>query len=138
MGADVIKVEPPDGDSTRRMAGASGTDSPSFNAVNRGKRGIVLDLKTPAAQEAFRRLAPRADILIENYRPGRACGASASTTRRCRAEHPGLIYASISGYGQTGPVRGEGRLRSGRAGRVGPDVDHRRAGRPAGEGRACR
>ena len=48
MGADVIKVEPPGGDSTRRMAGAVGTDSPSFNAVNRGKRGIVLDLKTPA------------------------------------------------------------------------------------------
>ena len=46
MGADVIKVEPPGGDSTRRMAGAVGTDSPSFNAVNRGKRGIVLDLKT--------------------------------------------------------------------------------------------
>ena len=46
MGADVIKVEPPDGDSTRRMAGAAGTDSPGFNAVNRGKRGIVLDLKT--------------------------------------------------------------------------------------------
>ena len=70
MGADVIKVEPPEGDSTRRMAGASGTDSPGFNAVNRGKRGIVLDLKTPSAQEAFRRLARRADILIENYRPG--------------------------------------------------------------------
>src|SRR6187397_2119589 len=69
MGADVIKVEPPGGDSTRRMSGASGTDSPSFNAVNRGKRGIVLDLKTPAGRQALRRLAVRADILIENYRP---------------------------------------------------------------------
>ena len=48
MGADVIKVEPPGGDSTRRMAGASGDDSAGFNAVNRGKRGIVLDLKTRA------------------------------------------------------------------------------------------
>src|SRR5437868_12817189 len=67
MGADVIKVEPPGGDSTRRMAGASGSDSPGFNAVNRGKRGIVLDLKTPLGQRAFRRLARRADILIENY-----------------------------------------------------------------------
>ena len=45
MGADVIKVEPPAGDSSRRMAGASGADSPSFNAVNRGKRGVVIDLK---------------------------------------------------------------------------------------------
>ena len=70
MGADVIKVEPPEGDSTRRMAGRSGTDSPSFNAVNRGKRGIVLDLKSAAGQDAFRRLARRADVLIENYRPG--------------------------------------------------------------------
>ena len=48
MGADVIKVEPPGGDSTRQMAGASGTDSPGFNAVNRGKRGIVLDLEDGA------------------------------------------------------------------------------------------
>src|SRR3954468_4826188 len=70
MGADVIKVEPPFGDSTRRMAGASGTDSPSFNAVNRGKRGMVLDLKTAAGAQAFRRLTGRADVLIENYRPG--------------------------------------------------------------------
>src|SRR6476620_6056125 len=70
MGADVIKVEPPDGDSTRRMSGAVDSDSPSFNAVNRGKRGIVLNLKSPPAQEAFRRLVSRADILVENYRPG--------------------------------------------------------------------
>src|SRR6266545_3924357 len=69
MGADVIKVEPPDGDSTRRMAGAVGSDSPSFNAVNRGKRGIVLNLKSPLGREVFIRLASRADILIENYRP---------------------------------------------------------------------
>jgi len=56
MGADVIKIEPPEGDSTRRMAGAAGTDSPAFNAVNRGKRGIVLNLKSPAACDAFKRL----------------------------------------------------------------------------------
>ena len=102
MGADVIKVEPPEGDSTRRMAGASGTDSPGFNAVNRGKRGIVLDLKTPAAQRAFRRLLRGSDILIENYRPGvmRRFGLDYASLA---PEHPGLIYASISGYGQTGP-----------------------------------
>jgi crotonobetainyl-CoA:carnitine CoA-transferase CaiB-like acyl-CoA transferase len=70
MGADVIKVEPPEGDSARRMSGASGSDSPSFNAVNRGKRGIVLNLKAPAGKTAFCRLASRADIVIENYRPG--------------------------------------------------------------------
>jgi formyl-CoA transferase len=107
MGADVIKVEPPEGDSTRRMAGATGTDSPGFNAVNRGKRGIVLDLKSAPGQAAFRRLLRRADILIENYRPGvmRSFGLDYASLA---GEHPGLIYASISGYGQTGPDASKG------------------------------
>src|SRR4051812_7899649 len=70
MGADVIKVEPPGGDSSRRMAGAVGSDSPGFNAVNRGKRSLVLDLRTPEGQHAFHRLAAQADIVIENSRPG--------------------------------------------------------------------
>jgi formyl-CoA transferase len=107
MGAEVIKVEPPEGDSTRRMTGASGTDSPSFNAVNRGKRGIVLNLKAPAAREAFRRLAARADILVENYRPGVMRGFGLDYPS-LSAEHPRLIYASISGYGQTGPAAARG------------------------------
>jgi crotonobetainyl-CoA:carnitine CoA-transferase CaiB-like acyl-CoA transferase len=107
MGADVIKVEPPEGDSSRRMSGASGTDSPSFNAVNRGKRGIVLNLKTGAAREAFRRLALRADVVIENFRPGvmRSFGLDYESLSPA---HPGLIYASISGYGQTGPSASKG------------------------------
>src|SRR4030095_13243748 len=70
MGARVIKVEPPEGDSTRAMAGARGSDSPAFNAVNRGKQSIVLDLHRPQGREVFTRLARAADILIENYRPG--------------------------------------------------------------------
>ncbi len=107
MGADVIKVEPPQGDSTRRMAGAAGAESPSYNAVNRGKRGIVLDLKNPAAQEACRRLALQSDILIENYRPGVMRGFGLDY-ERLSAAHPGLIYASISGYGQTGPYASKG------------------------------
>src|SRR5216110_652038 len=95
MGADVIKVEPPEGDSSRRMSGASGTDSPSFNAVNRGKRGIVLKLKTAGGQTAFRRLAARADVLIENFRPGvmKSFGLDYASLA---AAHPGLIYVSIS------------------------------------------
>jgi crotonobetainyl-CoA:carnitine CoA-transferase CaiB-like acyl-CoA transferase len=107
MGADVIKVEPPEGDSTRRMAGATGSDSPGFNAVNRGKRGIVLDLKSAPGQAAFRRLLRRTDILIENYRPGvmRSFGLDYASLA---GEHPGLIYASISGYGQTGPDASKG------------------------------
>ena len=70
MGARVIKVEPPGGDSTRAMAGSTGDDSPAFNAVNRGKLGIVLDLRQPAGHDALIRLARTADVLIENYRPG--------------------------------------------------------------------
>jgi crotonobetainyl-CoA:carnitine CoA-transferase CaiB-like acyl-CoA transferase len=107
MGADVIKVEPPGGDSTRRMAGAMGTDSAGFNAVNRGKRGIVLDLKARTGQEAFKRLVRRSDIVIENYRPGvmRTFGLDYASLA---VEHPALIYASISGYGQTGPNASKG------------------------------
>jgi formyl-CoA transferase len=107
MGADVIKVEPPGGDSTRRMSGSVGTDSPSYNAVNRGKRGIVLDLKQARAQDAFRRLVRTADVLVENYRTGvmRSFGLDYETLS---ADHPRLIYASISGYGRTGPSAGKG------------------------------
>jgi formyl-CoA transferase len=107
LGADVIKVEPPSGDSTRQMPGAVGTDTPAFNAVNRGKRSIVVDLKSRDGRTVFLRLARTTDILIENYRPGvmAALGfdypALASDNRR-------LIYASISGYGQTGPSRDKG------------------------------
>ncbi len=107
MGAEVIKVEPPGGDSTRRMAGASGVESAGFNAVNRGKRGIVLDLGTARGQEVMRRLIATADILIENYRPGvmQRFGLDHATLA---PHHPALIYASISGYGQTGPDRSKG------------------------------
>jgi formyl-CoA transferase len=107
MGAEVVKVEPPQGDSTRQMRGGRGGESPSFWAVNRNKRGVVLDLKDPRGLEICRRLAARADVLVENYRPGTLdrLGLGYETLR---ALSPGLIYASISGYGQTGPLRGRG------------------------------
>jgi crotonobetainyl-CoA:carnitine CoA-transferase CaiB-like acyl-CoA transferase len=107
LGADVIKVEPPAGDSTRDMPGAVGRDSPSFNAVNRGKRSIVLNLKTPGGRDAFVRLARTTDILIENYRPG-VMASLGLDYPSLSAINPRLIYASISGYGQTGPDRGKG------------------------------
>ncbi len=109
MGADVIKVEPPAGDSTRQMACIGGHESAAFNAVNRGKRGIVLDLKRVRGQDAFRRLLARADILIENSRPGvmQRFGLDYASLA---PDHPALIYASISGYGQTGPDASKGGL----------------------------
>jgi formyl-CoA transferase len=102
MGARVIKVEPPAGDSTRAMAGAAGGDSPAFGAVNRGKLGVVLDLSQEAGRDVFTRLARSADILVENFRPGvmSRLGLDYATLS---AENPRLIYASISGFGQTGP-----------------------------------
>ena len=107
MGADVIKVEPPAGDSTRRMAGARGGDSPGFNAVNRGKRGIVVDIKHERGPQVVARLASTADVLIENYRPG-AMARAGLGYEQLRAVNPRLVYASISGYGQTGPHGGRG------------------------------
>ena len=107
LGADVIKVEPPGGDSTRQMPGAVGTDTPAFNAVNRGKRSIVINLKTIDGREALHRLVGPTDILIENYRPGvmESLGFGYDALAK---DHARLIYASISGYGQTGPARQKG------------------------------
>lgn len=105
MGADVIKVEPPGtGDQTRKSMGfrMKGEDSPGFLALNRNKRSITLDLKTPEGQRTLHRLVETADILVENSRPGvsKKLGADFETLSRI---NPRLIYASISGFGQTGP-----------------------------------
>ena len=107
MGASVIKVEPPGGDPTRLMGARAGTDSTGFAALNRGKRSIVLDLKGAEGRAALVRLAGRADILIENFRPGvmRELGLDYPSLA---AANPRLIYASISGYGQTGPDASKG------------------------------
>ena len=102
MGARVIKVEPPAGDSTRTMAGNKGNDSAAFNAVNRGKLGTVIDLNTDQGKSVFKRLARHADILIENYRPG-VMQRLGLDYESLKGDNPRLIYASISGHGQTGP-----------------------------------
>ena len=107
MGARVIKVEPPAGDSTRSMAGAKGNDSAAFNAVNRGKLGTVIDLNSDKGREVFKRLARSADVVVENYRPGvmQRLGLDYDTLKQ---DNAGLIYASISGHGQTGPWASKG------------------------------
>src|SRR6187431_1497305 len=107
MGARVIKVEPPAGDSTRSMAGARGNDSPAFNAVNRGKQGVVVDLNQDKGRAVFKRLARLSDILVENYRPG-VMAKLGLDYASLRQENARLIYASISGHGQTGPWSSKG------------------------------
>jgi len=109
LGADVIKVERvPGGDDTRAMNRPSvAGESAAFMAMNRNKRGIALNLKLPAAQEALKRMAARADVLTENYRKGtmEKLGLGYETLRKI---NPALIYCSISGYGRTGPYADKG------------------------------
>jgi crotonobetainyl-CoA:carnitine CoA-transferase CaiB-like acyl-CoA transferase len=105
MGADVIKIEPPVvGDSTRRAMGLKmkGADSPGFLALNRNKRSVTLDLKQESEREILYALVRSADVLVENGRPGVAerLGMGYETLKKI---NPRLIYASISGFGQTGP-----------------------------------
>jgi formyl-CoA transferase len=105
MGADVIKVEPPDGgDQTRRAMGfkLKGNDSLGFLNMNRNKRSVTLDLRTEAGRQQFYQLAETADVIVENYRPGvmKKLGVGYDAIS---AVNPAIIYASISGFGQTGP-----------------------------------
>jgi len=107
LGADVIKVEPPAGDTTRQMAGAAGHESPGFWAVNRNKRGIVVDLKDPRGVEVVRDLARTGDVFVENFRPGVMAGFGLDY-ESLSAINPRLVYLSISGFGQTGPYAPRG------------------------------
>jgi crotonobetainyl-CoA:carnitine CoA-transferase CaiB-like acyl-CoA transferase len=105
MGADVIKVEPPGaGDQARKSMEfrLKGDDSPGFLALNRNKRSIALNLKSDAGRRILRELVGTADVLVENGRPGVAQRLGADYTT-LSAVNPRLIYASISGFGQTGP-----------------------------------
>jgi formyl-CoA transferase len=105
LGADVIKIEPPgSGDQTRGAMGfkLKGDDSMGFLNLNRNKRSVALNLKTQAGRKVFMRLVEKADVLVENYRPGvmSRLGLSYAVLEQVRPE---LIYASISGFGQDGP-----------------------------------
>jgi formyl-CoA transferase/CoA:oxalate CoA-transferase len=105
LGAEVLKVEPPgSGDETRLFPPYREGTSHYFLSVNRGKKSLVLDLKTEAGVALARDLAARCDILIENYRPGvmERLGLGYETLS---ALNPRLIYCSISGFGQDGPLR---------------------------------
>jgi crotonobetainyl-CoA:carnitine CoA-transferase CaiB-like acyl-CoA transferase len=113
LGADVIKVERPGaGDDTRGWGppylrderGAETGESAYFASANRGKRSIAIDLSCPEGQDVVRRLAARCDVLIENFKVG-ALTRLGLGYDRLAAENPGLVYCSITGFGQTGPYR---------------------------------
>ena len=98
LGADVVKVEAPTGDFAREMP------VEMFRVANRNKRSIVLDLKAPGSKPVVEKLACWADVSIEGFRPGVVDRLGVGPTQ-LRAINPALVYCSLSGYGQTGPMR---------------------------------
>jgi len=100
LGADVIKVESPDGDPYRAYQG--GQYSPHFQAYNRNKRSLALDMKQPADRALFDSLIREADVFIQNFRPGTADRLGAGA-KRLQELNPQLVYCSISGFGADGP-----------------------------------
>jgi crotonobetainyl-CoA:carnitine CoA-transferase CaiB-like acyl-CoA transferase len=106
LGADVIKVEPPDGDLSRSMGGRrlqmKGKDNAPFFAINRNKRSVVLDLKQPSDLDRLLALLRDADVMVESFRPGVAERLGVGY-ERVHALNRRLVYARISGFGQTGP-----------------------------------
>lgn len=106
MGARVIKVEPPQGELGRQLGPAwIGDDSALYHAFNRNKLGLSLDLKSVCGLDVARRLAASADVIVESMRPG-VMDRIGLGYERLAAENPGLIYCSISAYGQDGPYAG--------------------------------
>lgn len=104
LGAEVDKVEDPrGGDYMRAFPPHVGGMNASFVALNRGKRSVSLDLKTEAGRDAFLRLLPRYDVLIETFRPG-VLAKLGLGYEQLSERHPGLVYCAISGYGQDGPM----------------------------------
>lgn len=109
LGADVVKVESPDGDDTRQWgppfvahAGDSGADAAYFHSCNRGKRSVVADLRSEQGVDLVRRLAARADVFIENFKVGGLVKFGLDYAS-LSAAHPRLVYCSVTGFGQTGP-----------------------------------
>ncbi len=105
MGADVVKVEKPEGDAWRHTAPLAPYESRGFLGVNRGKRSIALDLVTPEGREIAQRLAAEADVVVTNYRPGVAerLGLDYETLS---ARNPALVYCENSAFGREGPYAG--------------------------------
>ncbi|WP_354673633.1 CaiB/BaiF CoA transferase family protein [Cupriavidus alkaliphilus] len=106
LGAEVIKVEPPEGDSTRRTGPAAEPGmSAIFLGVNRSKRSVVLDLKQPAAQAALERVLAGADVLMHSMRPQKLAALGLAPDA-VRARHPDLVFVSLLGFAEDGPYGG--------------------------------
>lgn len=105
QGADVIKVESGKGDTMRNYGGETFAEGmgPSFISVNTGKRSIVLDLKDPEQLEVARKLVAWADVVVENFRPG-VMDRLGLGYEACKAIKPDVVFCSISGFGQSGPL----------------------------------
>lgn len=102
LGADVVKLEPPEGDITRNWGEVRGGLSGFYTQQNAGKRNICIDLKSEAGPDLVRRLADRADVLIENFRPG-VMERMGLGYKQLHERNPRLIMLSVTGFGQTGP-----------------------------------
>ncbi|MGR3250551.1 MAG: CaiB/BaiF CoA transferase family protein [Paracoccus sp. (in: a-proteobacteria)] len=102
LGADVVKVEAPGGDEYRHIGPFRNGESALFQTANRGKRSIVLDLRSSADLAIARDLALRADVMVENFRPG-VMARLGLDEASLHADNPRLVYASVSGFGQSGP-----------------------------------
>src|SRR5216684_3879960 len=105
LGAEILKIEPPGGgDETRRFPPFIAGESHYFLGINRNKKSLVIDLQQAAGADILRRLVARADILVENYRPG-VMDRLGLGYEALAALNPRLIYCAISGFGLTGPLR---------------------------------
>jgi crotonobetainyl-CoA:carnitine CoA-transferase CaiB-like acyl-CoA transferase len=104
LGAEVIKIEQIGGEETRRHPPMVRGQSVYFSVYNRGKKSVCLDMRSPKGKEIFAALVPKADIVLENFRPG-VMAAMGFDYERLRALNPGIILTSVSGFGQYGPYR---------------------------------
>jgi len=103
-GAEVIKIEPPDGDPTRRIGVADGPTTLYFRNLNRGKKSVVLNLKEPRDRDRLLRLAATADVFVESFRPGVVDRLGVGYEHVARG-NPGIVYCSINAFGNSGPYR---------------------------------
>lgn len=129
LGADVVKIESPEGDTLRKYPSTLAAESRAFLGVNRGKRGLALDLKKPEGLAVLKRLVAKADVLVHNFRPS-VPPRLGIDWESLRAVNPRLVYCALTGYGETGPLKDKAgydqvlQALTGMCAMQGPDADH--------------